>query len=156
MRRLIFALLALLAFSGCGGSEVEALSQRLDLPIRQEMLVTYTDTHGGFHGDGYLFAEMQDTEEETLYVALLRRDDWQEGPADDGFRRLMFGGYVTDQSRQPFFGEPSGDYLWYFHDRHSDANGSDASAAMERPSLNFDAGVYDPETGKLYFVAFDT
>jgi len=165
-RRLLrFFLLFLLAGSflldNSSGSRLEYLGTKIDLPLPEEaVLADYTDDHGGFLGDGLLFAEV-DCSGCPLTVTLAEEPHWNPLPASEPIRRLMWDEeqsyyFLSDWDGHPYFPEVTEGY-WYFYDRHSEAaDPYDPSDVWERVSFNFTLAVYDTQTDRLYICRFDT
>lgn len=160
--RLLGAALALLmavSLDGCSeeARHRDAIGDILGLSLSGGSEVRYEDTHGGFHGDGYTRAVY--SFEEDLAPDIAQNEGWKALPATAGLDGLLDGSVgdaFLDGDGAPFFPRTE-DGFYYFRDRHSQATDDrDESLLFARPSQNFTLALYDPATGRLYYVAFDT
>lgn len=114
------------------------------------------DTHGGFHGDGlyYLILDCSNNRE----AALEKVQNWKQLPLSENLNLMLYGGerYAYELAEEAHI--PKIANGWYlFKDRHSEStDSSDDTALFDRYSFNFSVGIYDADTDRLYYLAFDT
>ena len=154
---LILAAVLLLGLAGCGalGKAERQLKKRvgLDLDLSGCRVVTETDTHGGFLGDGeYLLVLDCSGSEEKI---LAQTGGWSPLPLSDGVRTVLYDWGVAER-----YGIPAIDSgVWYFWDRFPDEIALDRRSdarLLERPAENFSLLIYDTEHSRLYYFEMDT
>lgn len=118
------------------------------------------DDHGGFLGDGlyYLIMDCSSNKEKAFENV----SGWNELPLSENLSLVMYGGEkdgeiygynLAEKAKIP--NVENGCY--YFRDRHSESSdSSDDSELFSRSSFNFSLAVYDRDTNKFYYFAFDT
>lgn len=123
-------------------------------------VVAEQDTHGGWLGDGSycLILDCSGNTEAALKII----DSWNPLPLSEDLNLIMFGGEkdgtaygygLSEEAHMPAI--ENGFYC--FRDRHSEARDpSDDSALFSRASFNFSLAVYDSDTNRFYYFAFDT
>lgn len=135
-----------------------SISRELDLNVRGSRLLSHTDTHGGFHGDGETLTVLELTENQARAVeeTLPLRTDWHPMTTQELNERALFM-LLETQSELPC-PLPDPEVCWYWvYDRHREATDTgDVSSIFGRNSLNFDFALYDPANGWLWFFALDT
>lgn len=153
MKKLLIPLLLLLLLCGCTTPDPLArVSEAIGLDVTGGELLTDTDTHGGFHGDGSA----------VLHIAvpgLKQPDDphWHDLPMTLNVHAALYG----SDTLGPLFPEGSvpevENGFWFFRDRHTQAaNTADDTDLHSRSSWNFTVAVYDADTGTLYYLELDT
>ena len=161
MKRILCILLAgalLLGLAACGSlSKTERIIQkraRIDLELSGCRVVSETDTHGGFLGDGeYLLVLDCSGNEEKM---LSQISEWPPFPLSDNLREVLYEWEIAERNGIPQI--ISG--AWYFTDRFADETAaldphSDASL-LSRPAENFSLLLYDAEHSRLYYYEMDT
>ena len=165
----MMAVLALLLTACGGGSARDEIAGALGLDLSGCEVVSSRDDHGGFHGDGTAFAEMNCSGGGVLDQ--IREDsNWKALPLDRTAQALVYGvreesgteetGIMVYQTG-PYLTDEEGDLLvpeiregWYrLIDRHAEAGETDL---LSRASLNFTLALYDAGTDTLYFCEMDT
>lgn len=134
----------------------------LGLNISDGTIITDTDSHGGFHGDGITFLEVE-FEDDTCLNQIKGNSSWMQLPVSYPVDALLYGTqngsssigpYVTEGGKKLFPKAETGYY--YFKDRHSGAGNQDSKDAVNRHSFNFTVALYDEDTRTLYYCEFDT
>ena len=174
-KQMILSVMAALALilSACGvGSArgvLDEVAGVLELDLSGCEVVSSRDSHGGFHGDGTAFAELNCSH--TGVLDQIKEDsNWKAFPLDRTAQSLVYG--VTEQTGTeetgimvyqtgPYLTGEEGDPLvpeireGYYRliDRHAQAGESDI---LDRHSFNFTLALYDTETATLYFCELDT
>ena len=124
------------------------------------ILIEESDTHGGFHGDGWyrLILDCSENREQTLKNVR----SWEPLPLSENLDLILYGGekdgvtysyHLAEKAKIPKI--RNGYYR--FCDRHSEStDSSDDSELFDRSSFNFSLAVYDSDTDRLYYFEFDT
>lgn len=140
-------------FISLGQSMLERrVSEMLGLSLPKVRSIEYSDSHGGFHGDGLLSVQMRFEGNEALQVEKALRQDgrWQEVPLTPKLSKILYG---TDGASSWFddvidWELPSIGF-WYFKDESP--QGENAHGFM-----NFTAAVFDADQGTLSVIEFDS
>lgn len=156
MKILLLSLLLLLAAMFYDGT---AEQTAFGLAPEDYTVVTETDSHGGFLGDG-LYTLVLDCGQ-NRDRALETVEGWKPLPLSEPLRLMMYGG-EKDGTVYDYLGEesllPEIENGWYFfEDRHSESRDpADDAPLLDRYSFNFSLAVYDADTDILYYFALDT
>lgn len=156
MKKVLFSLvlmLTLLLF-GCGAEQTV-----FGLSAEEFAVVTQTDSHGGFHGDGLhvLVLDCAQNREKALETV----EGWNSLPLSEPLRLMMYGG-EKDGVVYGYLGEknllPEIENGFYrFEDRHDQSRDpADDTSLLSRASFNFSLAVYDADTDRLYYFEMDT
>lgn len=161
MKRILCMLLAgalLLGLAACGSlSKAERTIQKraqVDLDLSGCRIVSETDTHGGFLGDGeYLLVLDCSGNEEKI---LSQIGEWPAFPLSDNLREVLYAWGIAEKNGIPQISSGA----WWFTDRFGDASAaldrhSDANL-LSRPAENFSLLLYDAEHSRLYYYELDT
>lgn len=171
MKRTILAALLVLSLcllSGClGGGVQDQIQQQVGIDVSGGTVLSQSDTHGGFHGDGiscfaYTFSD------DSCLQQVSQADGWSAFPLNETAQILLYG--VTEEtettifSAGPYFIDQEGACLvppiengWYrLVDRHSDVGTPDDEGLLARGSFNCTLAVYDEDTATFYFCELDT
>lgn len=162
--------LVLLALAACAShTPQEKVSQALGVDASAGEVITDSDTHGGFNGDGLEYIVLFFSDGNLLKEAETS-DAWHPLPLNDNLTALVYGltyeeeegvlvsigPYLSDGSGEPLIPEIQNGYV-FFQDRHSQSTDpQDDSRVLERGSFNFTLAIYDSDTGTLYFCQLDT
>lgn len=114
------------------------------------------DTHGGLLGDGLYYLILDCSEKQE--TALKKVQDWKPLPLSENLNRMLYGGgsYSYGLAGETHIPKIENGY-YLFKDRHSEStDSSDDTALFDRYSFNFSVGIYDTDTDRLYYLAFDT
>ena len=134
----------------------------LGINISSGTIITHTDSHGGFHGDGITFLEVA-FEDDSCLNQIKGNSSWKQLPVSYPVDALLYGTqigsssigpYVTEGGKKLFPKAETGYY--YFKDRHTGAEGQGSKDVVNRHSFNFTVALYDEDTQTLYYCEFDT
>ena len=124
------------------------------------VLVSQTDSHGGFHGDG-TYSAIYDCSKNKEYVLEIV-EKWNKLPLTENLELILYGGekdgttyayYLADDVGFP---EVSNGY-YFFYDRHSESMNSNSDEDLfNRSSFNFSIAIYDTDNDMLYYIRMDT
>ena len=160
MKRLALALAAALLLAGCGAKSEEAtVAKALGVDTSGASLLSSSDTHGGFLGDGTCCIALS-FPDGRLEEQLAADPAWHSLPADETVQALVWGTQDEEGSIGPYLTDTGGAPLvpavqaGYYRliDRHSDQT----APLLERGSFNFTVGVYDADARILYYCELDT
>ena len=160
MKRLALALAAALLLAGCGAKSEEAtVAKALGVDTSGASLLSSSDTHGGFLGDGVSCVALS-FPDGRLEEQLAADPAWHSLPADETVQALVWGTQDEEGSIGPYLTDTGGAPLvpavqtGYYRliDRHSDQT----APLLERGSFNFTVGVYDADARILYYCELDT
>ena len=164
---LILAFLGIFLLTACGGtaSEAERISKRIDLSVDGGNVEIFTDSHGGFLGDGETYAKVTFSDE-TFCDKIKQSSKWSALPLTEALNIVVYGGEMKNgYSRDSFIVDEEDRLLiptinngyYFFKDRHSESKDSkDDTSLFERNSLNFTLAIYDIDSKTLYFYEIDT
>ncbi len=164
-------LLVICSFTACGDAAdpQQIVSKGLKINVSGGEEISYTDDHGGFHGDGTTFIALQFSNDEVL-DEIRESEEWSSLPLDetveiliygkeyeseDGEDFFQYGPYVTDDDFHPLFPEVENGYYCLI-DRYTPSPDEKETGILDRYSYNFTLGIYDTDTDILYYCEFDT
>ena len=159
-----------LLLTACGSqTPQEEVSQALGIDVSSGQVISASDDHGGFHGDGTTFVQLQFSDSGVL-EQIEESGRWEAFPLDRTAQALVYGvteefgteetgitvfqdgPYLVDSDGDPLVSEIREGY-YQLIDRHAEAGQSDI---LDRHSFNFTLALYDTETDTLYFCELDT
>ena len=153
-------LFILFAFRACLSLVPGCLYKECGINENKCVLVSQTDSHGGFHGDG-TYAAIYDCSENKEYVLGIV-DKWNKLPLTENLELIMYGGekdgesYAYNLADDAGFPEVSNGY-YFFCDRHSESVNRDSDEDLfNRYSFNFSIAIYDTDNDILYYIREDT
>lgn len=159
-------MLVLLATCGTR-SHVEAISDALGIDVTAGETLAYTDSPGGFHGEGTTCAVLHFSDDRVL-EQLQADPRWSPLPLDETVQALVYGvswetdrerfhvgPYLTDEEGEPLVPEIQNGY-YRLIDRHAGQDEPGDPGILGRASLNFTLGLYDSDADRLYFCEMDT
>ena len=156
-RTLIFTFVLVLVFAmtGCSASEAYMGFAKSDFTVLSE-----SDSHGGFHGDGVYALALDCSENKEAALDILQ--DWPSLPLSENLQLILYGGekngvsYEYDLAEQAGIPEIKNGY-YCFTDRNSKStDAKDDTELFSRSSYNFSLALYDSDTDRLYYLEFDT
>ena len=148
----------LIVLAGCQSNE--DISLILGADVSAAKVISGSDSHGGFHGDGERYMEFR-FEDDTFENTIKKDNTWHALPVkDDSIEALLYGKTMGSvaygpylQSEMPHIEEG----YYFFYDRHEEsADPFDPSNVLGRASMNFKVALYDTEKDILYFAELDT
>lgn len=130
------------------------LQELCGLNISGSEMISYEDSHGGFHGDGTLTAAY-DCSQISDSIAE-QTAQWKTLPLTDNLQEIMYNHDSFDLAKK--YGIPEiSNGCYFFKDRHSESDDpSSDENLLDRYSLNFSLVIYDGDNHKLYLFEFDT
>lgn len=156
------AFILCLCLTACSPTKAHPLSDALGLDLSSETVVTHSDSHGGFHGDGLTYTVLAFSDQEVL-KQIQASEAWHELPMDETATVLVYGitQVASDRviQRGPYLSTDDGPIpeikngYYRLIDRQAE---NDASSVLDRESLNITLGIYDADTHLLYYFRFDT
>lgn len=167
MRKKYFIVTAMViltfVLTACGSNGYQkTISKELGIDVSSGNKLSYSDDHGGFHGDGTTFASLSFSDEKVL-EQIKKNTNWKAFPLDDTVRTLIYGvsdetssigPYLTDNKGYPLVPDiQNGYYILIDRQVEEQATGADI---LHRSSFNFTLGIYDVDTHILYFCELDT
>ena len=148
----LFCLLLIISLCSCGEhSELKHFSKECGIELENGEIVSFKDSHGGFHGDGVSLMKVRYTDS-SMVGKMAESKLWHEFPLSDNIQTFI------DQTYDPnlFIPEIKSGY-YYFYDRHTESsNPYDNSDLLERYSFNFTLALYDTDENILYLCKYDT
>ncbi len=161
----IVVIISAYALLGCSvKSDEKYIEEQIGINIPEPENISYVDEHGGFHGDGHIFAKVEflAKDKETILNELKENSKWRELPLSENLNLFMYGG-MRDGTSYGYniageLGIPKIENgYWYFFDRHSESiDASSDTKLFNRFSFNLTIAMYDADTNILYYVEFDT
>lgn len=128
-------------------ADIEAI---LDIDLRNGVLLRSEDDHGGFLGDGLLYAEIQ------CNLSIPGSPYWHKLPLSDNLAELVSrNGLLTSVEGEILIPPEITRGYYFFMDEHA-GKSPDDTQVLSRNSYNFTLAVYDPQGHILYFYELDT
>lgn len=142
-------------------------SEMIDTEIpKNAKVLDYKDTHGGFLGDGDLYAVIQfDKNEKNSFLKNIEKNKkWKKTPLQKDLKLIIYGGELKKDGNYYVY-EPLPDYnipktkngIYYFKDRFAENYPEDADTNInDRAAYNITFALFDLDTNKLYIYKLDT
>ena len=142
-------------------------SEMIDTEIpKNAKVLDYKDTHGGFLGDGNLYAVIQfDKNEKNSFLKNIEKNKkWKKTPLQKDLKLIIYGGELKKDSMYYVY-EPLSDYnitkkkngIYYFRDRFAENYPEEADTNInDRAAYNITFALFDLDTNKLYIYKLDT
>ena len=160
--------LVLLVMTGCSAAKEKSISSEISEAIGVDVsageVISKSDSHGGFHGDGSAVIEIQ-LKDTSISDQIKDNEDWNALPLTENLTALVYGIQKEDSSVGPMIHSGDGapvipeveNGYYYFLDRHSQStNPKDDSGVLGRASYNFTIAIYDADCQTLYYMELDT
>lgn len=168
--RTLYLLILTLLFilSGCGTERpdkvVDEISEVLGVDVSAGEVVSESDSHGGFHGDGSGVIEIHFAD--TAFSEQIEgNEEWKLLPLTENLTALVYGVHTESSSVGPMIHNGDGipvipeveSGYYFFLDRHSQSTDpKDDSEVLGRASYNFTIAIFDTENQILYYMELDT
>ena len=124
-------------------------------------VIEFSDTHGGFHGDGVYYEVIQLDAKglDTFIEDATKTGQWGRLPMSKDLNKFIYGEHTRTYSRGGY-GEmmPDDVYngLYYFKDRYLIYGYSVSGDVFSRYSQNFNFALLDINNGRLYILEYDS
>lgn len=157
----------LFVFCSCQKDELydlKKISKDIGLDITQGEQQTYSDTHGGFLGDGMTVAIFS-FPDQSLVDEIASCEGWKPLPLTKNLTSLVYGMKTDHYVSGPYFNDEQGKAIipeiingyYYFYDRQAEtANKYSDDEVLSRHSMNLTFAAYDSDMNILYYIRFDT
>lgn len=165
---ILLALVLLLTMTGCGaeksGNVQHEISNVIGIDMSDGEIISESDSHGGFHGDGSTVIEIQ-LKDTSFSDQIKDNGDWNALPLTENLTALVYGIQTEGSSVGPMIHSGDGapvipeveNGYYYFLDRHSQSTDpKDDSGVLGRASYNFTIAIYDADHQILYYMELDT
>lgn len=140
------------------------ISKTIGVDVSAGEVISESDTHGGFHGDGDRVIEIQFTD--TSFSDRLKdNEEWKAMPLTENLTALVYGLHtetssigpmIHSEDNVPVVPEVENGY-YYFRDRHSQSTDpKDDTNILSRASYNFTMAIFDADANILYYLELDT
>lgn len=154
---LVFIIITIL--SGCAKTtpdDVAYISEKIGIDISGSKIIEKTDTHGGFHGDGMMFAQIE-ISNKKFEQELKNIGKWSKEPSELT-EILLYGNeewspYIVDDNGEPLMKKIENGYYFIINDTDSNEENIEWS---EMYSVNAIVAVYDVDNNILYYYEIDT
>ena len=160
----VLSVIVSLILYACGTESGQAVvSGELGIDVSACEVISASDTHGGFHGDGTTFIVLDCADGDVLNQ-IREKSGWRTFPPDDSVKALVYGienetehigPYLTDQEGNPLVPEIENGYYMLI-DRQITEGWATGADILHRDSFNFALGLYDADTELLYYCELDT
>lgn len=167
MRKKYFIVIAMViltfVLTACDSNGYQkTISKELEIDVSSGNELSYSDDHGGFHGDGTTFVSLSFSDEKVL-EQIKENTNWKAFPLDDTVRTLAYGvsdetssigPFLTDNEGVPLVPDIQNGY-YILIDRQVEGEQAAGADILHRNSFNFTLGIYDVDTNILYFCELD-
>lgn len=158
----------LVIMTGCRAEKTDnilsEISKTIGVDVSAGEVISESDSHGGFHGDGDMVVEIQFAD--TSFSDQIKENEvWNAMPLTENLTALVYGIRKEDGSVGPMIHSGDGtpaipevdNGYYYFRDRHSQSTDpTDDSGVLGRASYNFTIAIYDTDSKILYYMELDT
>ncbi len=165
---IVLTSLALIVMTGCGAEKENSISSEISKTIGVDVsvgeVISKSDSHGGFHGDGATVIEIQ-LNDTSISDQIKDNEDWNTLPLTENLTSLVYGVQTESSSVGPMIHSGDGapvipevvNGYYYFLDRHfQSTNPKDDSEVLDRASYNFTIAIFDTDQQTLYYMELDT
>jgi hypothetical protein len=146
-------------------TENDSYNKRIGMNLPKDSIILIEeDGHGGFHGDGEYYSEVQLTEDAVKEFVnnASKAGEWLSYPLPKDIEILLYGGKYMGTDYQ--IGEKSKnipkdikDGIYYVKDRLAERNPNMKNInIITRGSYNVTISILDPDTKKLFIYKLDT
>lgn len=165
---IVLALILLFSMTGCNAEKTNSvlseISKTLGVDVSAGDLISESDSHGGFHGDGSTLVEIQFADT-SFSDRIEDNEEWNKMPLPDNLTALVYGIHTENSSigpmihsddNMPVIPEIENGY-YFFQDRHAQSTDpKDDSGVLGRASYNFTIAIFDIDQQTLYYMELDT
>lgn len=165
---IVLALILLFSMTGCNAEKTSSvlreISKTLGVDVSTGELISESDSHGGFHGDGSTVVEIQFAGT-SFSDQIEDNEEWNQMPLTDNLTALVYGIHTENSSigpmihsddNMPVIPEIENGY-YFFRDRHSQSTDpKDDTNILSRASYNFTIAIFDANANILYYLELDT
>lgn len=158
----------LVIMTGCRTEKTDnilsEISKTIGVDVSAGEVISESDSHGGFHGDGDTVVVIQFAD--TSFSDQINENEvWNAMPLTENLTALVYGIRKEDGSVGPMIQSGDGtpaipevdNGYYYFRDRHyQSTNPTDDSGVLGRASYNFTIAIYDVDNKTLYYMELDT
>ena len=149
------ALIIITILSGCSDTTVDdvtCISEQIGIDISGSKIIEKTDTHGGFHGDGRMFVQIE-INNKNFEQELKKTGKWSQEPSELT-EILLYGNeewnpYIADDNGKPLMKKIENGYYFIIND--TDSNEEDIEWS-EMYSVNAIVAVYDVDNLSLIHI----
>lgn len=144
-------------------STLRKYSEQLESDLSGGELLSESDSHGGFHGDGVTITAIRFNGDEFAQRTAAS-EGWKPLPMDETSQALAYGCEIDGCFCGPYLKDDATDEVllpeitngcYRLIDRQTDAAASE-QGILDRSSLNFTLAVYDADCQTLYICEMDT
>ena len=158
----------LVIMTGCRAEKTDnilsEISKTIGVDVSAGEVISESDSHGGFHGDGDMVVEIQFAD--TSFSDQIEvNEEWNALPLTENLTALVYGIRKEDGSVGPMIHSGDGkpaipeveNGYYYFRDRHSQSTDpKDDTNVLNRASYNFTIAIFDVDANILYYLELDT
>ena len=140
------------------------ISKTIGVNVSAGKVISESDSHGGFHGDGdrVIAIQFSDT---SFSDQIKDNEEWNVMPLTENLTALVYGLHTENSSIGPMIHD--GDNVpvipeiengyYYFRDRHDQSTDpKDDTNVLSRASYNFSIVIFDADANMLYYMEKDT
>ncbi|MBQ9832843.1 MAG: hypothetical protein IJO48_03825 [Clostridia bacterium] len=165
MKRLIvvFLCVVMLLASACNEmTTMQRLSETLGINAKECQILSNTDSHGGFFGDGLEYVVAQCNSSVAAEIA--KSIEWRKLPLSESLVAAIYGvkyenaviGPYVNMNGVPCFPKVENGYYFFLDRQSEDENSKDETSFLNRPSFNLTFAIYDTDNNTLYYCEYDT
>ncbi len=158
----------LIIITGCRAEKTNSILSEISKTIGADVsageVISESDSHGGFHGDGDTIVVIQFADT-SFSTKVEENEEWNAMPLTENLTALVYGVQTEGSSVGPMIHSGDGtpaipeveNGYYYFRDRHSQSTDpTDDSGVLGRASYNFTMAIYDTDSKILYYMELDT
>lgn len=159
-KQIIIVLTILILFSSLFLNKTKVnrkIAKDLEIKIPSTLNFYYTDSHGGFFGDGIALgrAELGDRDIDKLLIN--PKDHWIKTPIPEELNTILYGSnaYHSDLATRLSMKDIENGY-WIYIDRFGNQREYLTGKELDRHNGNYSIGLLDLDEKKFYYVKFDS
>lgn len=165
---ILLTLILLLTMAGCSSEKtsnvLSEISKTIGVDVSVGEVVSESDSHGGFHGDGDRVIEIQFTDN-SFSDQIKDNEEWNAMPLTENLTALVYGLHTETNTIGPMIHKGDNAPVvpeiekgyYYFRDRHvQSTKPKDDTNVLSRASYNFTIAIFDADTNMLYYLEKDT